>query len=569
MIDSVESKGGFFARSFKVATVLSVRLLKATLVPRMLEIMSLLRIWRPVVPLHDTQVKRFAEINKQYWASSAEDGPGILVEGHLSEYGPNYLFRTGVAAKAVQSELGGGDIVVVVNGFSYQWQSAIKAYASFGMTRWVFLGRKFMLSDPFIFIFASAMSALQFYRLRTPLQLLNIHLGGIKIGDLIYDEVLRSTGQPTVQNIDWSVYKVMARSWFYYYQYHLVFRMRSYSYYIATHTAYPQYGLLCRVALQRGIKVIETSDIQMSSYHSISESQLPTYHQGVNAEILKDLESGNQSVAEREAVAREGLRRRLDSEIKQIDAEKAYLGKIYTPDELRAALNIPANHRIGFVMTHIFKDSPHLSSCMLHADYYRWLESTIDCCAGSPGISWVVKPHPSYVLYGEEGMVEALVVSSGAKNIHMCPKDLNTSSLSTCADVLLTVHGTAGLEYACLGIPTILAGTPFYSGFGFTQEPQTVEEYAIAVRNAASLPRLTEYQVSTALQVYETWERQFDWNNGICTPEVLARVWGNGVERDLVLAYNLITKNLEANNPKEMKLWHFAREVVSRDRVGG
>jgi hypothetical protein len=509
----------------------------------------LLGLWSPSVPPHGSLVSRFAQVNKPRWTSSAENGPGILVEGHLSEYGPNYLFRTGVAAKAVQDELGGGDIVVVVNGFSYQWQSAIKAYASFGITRWVFLGRRLLLLDPIIFILACASSAIQFLRLRTPQQLLNIRFGGIKTGDLIYDEVLRSTKSPTLHSCDWSVYKVMVRSWSYYYQYRLLFVMGSYRYYISTHTAYPEYGLLCRVALQHGITVIETSDIQMSTYNSISDGLLPTYHQGINSSIRTDLESGSQSTAERKALAREGLRRRLDSEIKQIDSEKAYSGNIYTRDKLRIVLNLPANHRIGFVMAHIFKDSPHLSSSMLYADYYRWLEGTIDCCARSPGISWVVKPHPTSALYGEEGIVEDMVVAGGANNIHICPKDLNTSSLRSCADVLLTVHGTAGLEYAC---------------FGITHEPQTVEEYAMVVRNAASLSRLSDKQISTALQVYEVWERQFDLNNCICTPEVLSRVWGNGVERDLTYAYDSITRNLEANNPKELKLWRFAKEVVNR-----
>lgn len=543
--------------------------LRLRVTPALREMMFLLGVWRPVTPPQDAVVTRFTEINKSYWEPAANSGAGILVEGHLAEYGPNYLFRTGVAAKAAQAALGGGDIVVVVNGFSYHWQTAVKAYASFGITRWAFLGRKFMLLGPPLFLFASILAARRFLSVRVPKHLLDIHLGGIKIGDLIYDEVLRSTKQPTISTIDWTVYKVMARSWFYYYQYHLFFSMGSYRFYIATHTAYPEYGLLCRVALQHGVTVIETSDIQMSKYYSIGEKDLPTYHQGINAEIRAALESEKQSLAEREARALESLRRRLDSEIMQIDAQKAYSGKSYTPQELHAALNIPADHRIGFVVAHIFCDSPHLSSSMLHADYYRWLESTIECCGGAEGISWVVKPHPSCAMYGEKGKVEALVIDSGAANIHICPKDLNTSSLRTCADVLLTVHGTAGLEYACFGIPTILAGTPFYSGFGFTQEPKTSEEYAVAVRRASSMERLSEQQISKALQVFEAWESQFDWNNCIVTTKVLAYVWGNGVERDLIRAYELLTENLQVHNPKELKLWHFASAVAGGERQHG
>ncbi|MAD95361.1 MAG: hypothetical protein CML33_07690 [Rhodobacteraceae bacterium] len=538
-----------------------------TLIRAIADIAYLLGAWRPISPPQTAAVKRFVETNKPYWSDPAVGGRDIMVGGHLSEAGPNYLFRAGVAAKAVQDALASGDIVVVANGFSYQWRSAKKAFASFGISRWIFLGRKFMLIGPPIFLFSCAMSALCFIRLRTPRQLLDIHLGGIRIGDLIYDEVLRVTKLPTINAVDWNVYKVMARSWFYYYQYHLLFISRDYSCLIATHTAYPEYGLLCRVALQRGVPVIETSDIQMSLYTSIDENNLPTYHQGINARIRADLLSNRKNSEEREALALKGLSQRLDSGVAQIDAQRAYSGRVYDLDELRAALKIPVDQRIGFVFSHIFCDAPHLCSYMLYADYYQWLKSTLECCARSDDMAWIVKSHPSAAAYGEEGLVEAIVDAHGAANIYLSPDDLNTISIKECADVLITVLGTVGLEYACLGIPTILAGVPFYAGFGFTYEPQTVQEYAKTVQKAASIERLSKQQISTALQVFEAWEFNFDWNNTIVTTDVIARVWGYGVSRDLTHAYDLITENLAVHNPKDLKLWHFAGEAVKRQLI--
>lgn len=535
--------------------------------PAIRESLFLLGAWRPAEQSHATAAKRFAEVNSQFWKPAPDGKQHILIEGHLAEYGPNYLFRTGLAAKAVQSVIGGGEAVVVVNGFSYHWQLARGGYRSFGITHWVYLGRKFLLAAPVLALIAGFRAAWSFFRIRTPRQLLGLHHGYIKVGDLVYDEILRGTKQPTIQSVDWTAYKVMARSWYYYYQYHLLFSVKRYRYYIATHTAYPEYGLLCRVALQRGVTVIETSDIQMSTYDSIGDNNLPTYHQGINAEIRADLDCDAGTVAAREARARESLRRRLDSEIKQIDAQKAYSGKVYTKETLRETLRINDASKISFIAAHIFCDSPHLSSSMLHADYYRWLVETIDCCAEARDMTWIVKPHPSCALYGEEGMVEALVRAKNAPNIHICPTDLNTNSLRDCADVILTVHGTVGLEYACLGIPTILAGTPFYAGFGFTHEPASVEAYNAMVRNAAALGRLSVAQISTALQVFEAWERQFDWNNTIVTTAVLAQVWGNGVPRDIEKAYALLTQNLQDHNPRDLKLWRFASSVAVKSMV--
>lgn len=532
--------------------------------PAIRESLFLLGVWKPDKQVQASAAMRFAKENRQFWSTPTKGDKNILIEGHLAEYGPNYMFRTGLAARAIQEVLGGGEATVVFNGFSYHWQLACEGYRSFGITQWVFLGRKLLFAAPFLSIFAVLCGVCSYLRIRTPRQLLDLQHGGIKVGDLVYDEILRSTKKPTVQSVDWTAYKVITRSWYYYGQYHLLFSLKRYHYYIATHTAYPEYGLLCRVALQRGVTVIETTDIQMSTYDSIGEKDLPTYHQGINAEIRASLKNSAEMAAAREARARESLRRRLDSEIKQIDAQKAYSGRVYTKDELREALGIGSAGKIGFVAAHIFCDSPHLSSSMLHADYYRWLVASIDCCAMARDMNWIIKPHPSCALYGEEGVVEALVREKGASNIHMCPTDLNTSSLRDCADVILTVHGTVGLEYACLGIPSILAGTPFYAGFGFTHEPASAESYNAMVQSAETLGPLSAAQISTALQVFDAWEHQFDWNNPIVTTAVLAQVWGNGVSRDVGKAYELLTQNLRENNPRDLKLWSFASSVAAR-----
>lgn len=542
-----------------------VSLARSLFAPIARELLFLLGVWRPVAVADTAAVNRFVAALCLPITGKKSSGPSILIEGHLAQYGPNYLFRTGLAAKAVQSVACGGSIDIVVNGFSYLWQTAIAAYRPFGINRWIFLGRAFLCLSPVIFLWANFQALFCFLKLSKPEELLGIRMGKIKAGDLIYDEILRSTKQPTIGKLKWDAYKVIARSWYYYYQYKLLFFLNSYRYYIATHTAYPEYGLLCRVALFNKVIVIETSDIQMSVYDDIGDEILPTYHQGINSAILAGLHSCTQSVVERENIAKESLRQRVDAQIKQMDTLRAYSGRVYQRKDLLDELGVAQQQRIGFILAHVFCDSPHLSTSMLHADYFRWLETTIECAADTEGITWIVKPHPSSALYGEEGLVESMVQGAGRDNVRVCPADMNTRSLIDCADVVVTVHGTAGLEYACFGIPVILAGTPFYASFGFTHEPETAEEYCALIKDAAKLDRLSPEQISQALIVFESWERQFDWHNPIVTAEVQAYVWGNGVPRDVTRAYALLADNLEKNDPCQLKLWKFARSVAMRE----
>ena len=159
------------------------------------------------------------------------------------------------------------------------------------------------------------------------------------------------------------------------------------------------------------------------------------------------------------------------------------------------------------MLAHVFSDAPILAPACCTPTTTSLL-ATLRACAQVSGVQWVVKPHPSASLYGEDGMVEKMVGDAGARNVVVCPRDLNTRSLCDCADALVTVHGTAGLEFACLGIPTVLAGRPFYRGFGFTIEPATLEEYGFALAGLAKAVPLSEERKQRALEVYAVWDRQ-------------------------------------------------------------
>jgi|APSaa5957512535_1039671.scaffolds.fasta_scaffold03665_9 hypothetical protein len=526
------------------------------------EVAYVLGLWSPThsKELLDS-ISNFITVNKPYWPECSCSKKGVLVEGHLSAYGPNYLVRTAIAARAIQEKTG-LDIEVVFNGFSHQWDYSKNVYQSFGIHKWIYLSSHYILVNFVLYFFSRVLAVWYKLSLKNPEDILKITFNSIKVGDLIYDDVLRETKSNTIDCIDSKVTKCISKSLYFYFQYKLLFYRRSYSYYISTHTAYSEYGLLCRVALMYDIKVIETSDIQMSLYSEISNNNLPTYHDGIKNSILDVFDNSQVDLDRLCLEAKESLHQRLDSKISQIDAQKAYRGKVYTKKELKHALGIRNEKKIAFVLAHIFKDAPHLSSSMLHADYYQWLFTTLEICSRSTDLNWVVKPHPSSILYDECGLIEKMVDKLNSANVFICPDDLNTKSLSVCADTLITVHGTAGLEYSCLGIPVVLAGKPFYSEFGFTIEPDSKANYEKALLNLNNVTALTDKQINKALEVYAIWNEQFDWHNPIITSEVQANVWGSDIPRDLEEAYRLLTENLLVNDPRKLKLWLFAQDAV-------
>jgi hypothetical protein len=76
--------------------------------------------------------------------------------------------------------------------------------------------------------------------------------------------------------------------------------------------------------------------------------------------------------------------------------------------------------------------------------------------------------------------------------------DFNALSIRFVADAIITCLGTAGMEYACVGIPCLLAGESPYSGFGFALEPESVAEYEGWLRRIDRIPKLNEEQIKYA-----------------------------------------------------------------------
>ena len=77
-------------------------------------------------------------------------------------------------------------------------------------------------------------------------------------------------------------------------------------------------------------------------------------------------------------------------------------------------------------------------------------------------------------------------------HIRCAPPDLHTASLHSIVDAIVTVRGTAGLEFAAIGVPPIITGEGPYSGHGFTIEPKTVEEYVTTLTNFGKIKPLSQ-----------------------------------------------------------------------------
>jgi hypothetical protein len=264
-------------------------------------------------------------------------------------------------------------------------------------------------------------------------------------------------------------------------------------------------GILAKCLLRSGIEVLNrvgSHQILLKKYRNTDEmGNHPTTPEQAYFDLMV---AGDNGDAQR--LAEEYLERRFGGRIGRIDAAEAFDPRKRTFTEREsfcAEYSLEPGKPIVFVMLHAFNDCPHWNypKQMLFLDYYHWFIRTLEIAKTVPQVSWVFKEHPCARFYPTRDIdVKVAVESANAAHFRFLDGEanFNTRSLLYLAHAVVTGFGTAGLECSTHGIPCILAGEGSYSGFGFTFQPNTAEEYDACLRKIEEVKPLSEQQVKAA-----------------------------------------------------------------------
>jgi tetratricopeptide (TPR) repeat protein len=200
--------------------------------------------------------------------------------------------------------------------------------------------------------------------------------------------------------------------------------------------------------------------------------------------------------------------------IKRSDASlvyetKAYKDKkVYTHLEFCEQLNLDPSLPIVIVASHVFNDCPHCYRHRLFVDYYEALAETLKICSQIDSVNWIVKEHPEVgnisMGYNVDKTAKELVNNeySSYQHIKLAPENLSNISIIDFCHAVITVSGTIAHELACFGIPSVLAGSSTYSECGFTNNPQSVDEYKSLLYSIHKQDKLCPEKIEKAYVAY-------------------------------------------------------------------
>ena len=152
-----------------------------------------------------------------------------------------------------------------------------------------------------------------------------------------------------------------------------------------------------------------------------------------------------------------------------------------TAKDLLKYFNWDNTKKICTIYSHNLFDGNYYNEWRIFRDNLIWLRKTLTFIKSKNfNVNWIVKDHPSD--YGKNRsknttFKEFEKIIGKNDSIKFFPKEFGTNVLKDVTDCLFTSQGSAGIEFPCFGIPSIICGDAFYQGLGFTLEPKSETEY--------------------------------------------------------------------------------------------
>ena len=341
-------------------------------------------------------------------------------------------------------------------------------------------------------------------KLQTPQDILDFRIDGIKFGDIIYDNVL-VRGYATLKTVDLKVFAVLYEFFKHRYIVNDIIKRYRLDSFVVAHTIGMFGGTFSRYLLKQNIEVINrvgSYDIHIQKYRSSAD--VGFYPARPERQHFEHMMSLPDHVVL--PLADAYLDERHNQRVMHIAVEKAFNRnkRIFdSREEFSLVTGLDPNKKTVFVMLHAFNDHPHshFARPLAFQDYFDWFERTLQIAQTVDSINWVFKEHPAASFYPVKDVdLPAMFAKVPKPNIVFLDAnaDFNALSIRILTDVIVTCLGTAGMEYACVGIPCLLGGESPYSGFGFTIEPNNAEEYDAYLHRLDQLDRLTPEQIKAA-----------------------------------------------------------------------
>jgi len=318
--------------------------------------------------------------------------------------------------------------------------------------------------------------------LKTPEQLLDLHIDGIWIGLDLYESILR-TGSPTVDLNSYDTRFTIYHGLRYFVFSHDLIRSGHVKAIALSHDCYITMGILTKVAQKFDVPVFYANPYTIMR----SFKEHDTYDKFMDyPKIFAALSADKQEEAIN--AAKSALSKRLGG---AVGVDMTYQTKsAFTASEVSRQTDDTDKLKV-IVATHCFFDNPHGYRKMTFRDFYQWLKFLGEI-SEKTDYEWYLKTHPDYL----PGTLETLH-DFALKHPKFKVIDTKTTFhqlKEEGATIALTAYGSIGHELPLLGYHVINASYNPHSAYKFNIHCASQDEYEQVLMNLSDLPPIEDVE---------------------------------------------------------------------------
>jgi hypothetical protein len=355
-------------------------------------------------------------------------------------------------------------------------------------------------------IFYFLKSILILKRIKTVEKFIKFKHNNLNIGISVYDHLIRYAKKGSEDKINFKFYYHLSEALYYDDFSKRIFDKFKIKLVIMSETQFIPSSIIFENALMRNIKVAATlggsNMVTVRIWKNFSERF--TLRPSISDNLFKLIKKKYRAKAIR--LGKLAITNRFEGKSNQDirDSKIAYKDKTHiSKNELCKLYSWDPKKNVVCIFAHDLTDGNYLGSWRLFKDNLTWLRQILIHIRSIDNVNWLIKDHPSDRNDNTETTTEKefIKLANGCGHIAFFDNKYNSASIKNIASYILTSQGSAGAEYPCFGIPSILAGDSHYSNFGFTIEPKSKKQffYYLKKLNKKKFFSLTKKQVNNAL----------------------------------------------------------------------
>lgn len=156
---------------------------------------------------------------------------------------------------------------------------------------------------------------------------------------------------------------------------------------------------------------------------------------------------------------------------------------------------------IAYILSNCLIDGNFVFGWRLFPNNLNLLQYQLKEASKIKNVNWIIKPHPleSFYKNAKTNTIKEFEKFNSFSHMKLMKNDHpSKKTISNTADVILSCFGSAPIEYAAFGIPSILAAKSKYSYLKIFNNPTTINGYRKAMNSIGGLKKLSQIEIDKA-----------------------------------------------------------------------